>query len=400
MKQSKFGALGVGLLASGLELGLSNPALAQAPKAPSWHHDLTIGAFVDAYGALRSDNNQARPAATPGPGIAPQQGSPAGYPHEAYVQADGFALAFAGADIAYAGDTFGATLSLRLGPGVNRFYGADQGPFGTNHLTQAYVTWKPVDHLTLDLGQFYTLFGAEVAESFRNVNYSRGALYYAMQPFWHTGLKANYTINDKLAFNAMVVNGVNSTFEGNKSPTLGVQALVAPIDALLLAVGFMGALHPRDGDDETSATKNFENFFDVIATLTLGDFKLVNNFDLNLYRQRGAKDSENWWGVSVAPAYAITTWVGIGARVEYLSDSANAVFGMKTDETGAANAKAANLMTLTGTLDFKPLPNSGALVLRPELRYEHASDEYFLDGNNELTRGFWTAMLGAVVTSM
>jgi len=400
MMCSKRGALGVALLAGGLGCGLTSAALAQEAEKSSWTDDLKIGAFVDAYGALRSDNNGARPAVVAGPGIAPQQGSPAGYAHEAYVQADGFALAFAGADVAYAGDTFGATLSMRFGPGVNRFYGADQGPFGTSNITQAYVTWKPVDKLTLDLGQFYTLFGAEVAESWRNVNYSRGGLYYAMQPFWHTGLKANYAITDKVAVNAMVVNGVNTTFEGNKSPTIGVQAVVTPIDELFIAAGFMGGLHPRDGDDETSAAKNFENFFDVIATLTLGDFKLVNNFDLNLYRPQGVKDGENWWGISVAPAYAITNWMGVAARGEYLSDSANAVFGMKTDTTGATTAKDASLITLTGTLDFKPVPNSGALVLRPEFRFEKASDEYFLDGDDKPTDGFWTAMLGAVVTSM
>ncbi len=408
------------LLASSLGLGLSSVAFAQATEAdhgphmpqapeaaghavavesePSWTDDIAIGAFVDAYGALRSDNNEARPAAVTGPGIPPAQGSPGGYAHEAYVQADGFALAFAGADVAYAGETFGATMSLRFGPGVNRFYGADQGPFGTSNITQAYVTWKPVDKLTLDLGQFYTLFGAEVAESWRNVNYSRGGLYYAMQPFWHTGLKANYAINDKIAVNVMVVNGVNSSFEGNKSPTLGVQAVLTPIDELFVAAGFMGGLHPRDGDDETAVTKNFENFFDVVATLTLGDFKLVNNFDLNLYRPKGVKDGENWWGVSVAPAYSITDWMGVAARGEYLSDSANAVFAM-TDAAGAP-VKDSSLITLTGTLDFKPVPNSSALVLRPEFRYEMASDKYFFDGDNKKTEGFWTAMLGAVVTSM
>ncbi len=411
------------LLAGSLSFGLSTVgagvALAQEaehqhmPLAPdasgkavqveserSWTDDIAIGAFVDAYGALRSDNNEVRAPVPAGAGVPVAQGSPSGYPHEAYVQADGFALAFAGADVAYSGEQFGATISMRFGPGVNRFYGADQGPFGTSNITQAYVTWKPVDKLTLDLGQFYTLFGAEVAESWRNLNYSRGGLYYAMQPFWHTGLKANYAINDKVAINAMVVNGVNSSFEGNKSPTVGVQAVITPIDELFLSAGFMGGLHPRDGDDDTSATKNFENFFDVVAILTLGDFKLVSNFDLNMYRVKGVKDSENWWGVSVAPGYSITDWMGVAGRVEYLSDSANAVFGMTTDKAGATLAEDAILITLTGTLDFKPVPNSSALVLRPELRYEMASDKYFLDGDNEKTDGFWTAMLGAVVTSM
>jgi hypothetical protein len=311
------------------------------------------------------------------------------------VQTDGFGLAFAGADLAYTGEEFGATISLRFGPGVVRFYAADMGPFGIDNITQAYLTWKPslVKGLTLDLGQFGTPFGAEVAESWRNMNYSRGGLYYAMQPFWHTGLKANYAITDSIAVNALVVNGVNTTFENNKSPSLGIQALLTANENFFLALGYLGALNPRDDGENASL---FDHFFDVVATVSVGDFKLVANADLNLYRQAGVDEKENWWGISLAPGYSITNWFGVAARVEYLSDSNNAVFGMAVDDPGDSSS----LTTLTGTLDFKPVPNSSALVLRPEVRYEMASDDYFLDGDNEATDKFWTVMLGAVVTSM
>jgi hypothetical protein len=393
MTRSTTRALHAALLMGGIGFGLSGSAQAQEAEESSWTDDFTLGAFVDAYGALRSDNNAAK---------APVNGAGAGqYPHEAYVQADGFALAFAGLDASYSGDEFGATISLRFGPGVPRFYAADMGPLGIDNITQAFVTWKPsmVPGLTLDLGQFGTIYGAEVLESWRNVNYSRGALYYAMQPFWHTGLRANYAINDKFGLNALVVNGVNTVYENNKSPSLGIQALVTPVDELFIAAGYLGALHPRDDGEQGSA---FDHFFDVVATLSIGDFKLVGNADFNLYRQAGAGDKENWWGVSLAPAYALTNWFGVGARVEYLSDSANFLFGMTEEVAGmdVPVADTTSLTTLTATLDFKPVPNSGALVLRPEFRYEIASDDYFLDGDDEKTGGFWTVMLGAVVTSM
>jgi hypothetical protein len=276
---------------------------------------------------------------------------------------------------------------------VTQFYAADPGLFGIGSITQAFVTWMPSEKLSLDLGQFGTIFGAEVAESWINLNYSRGGLYYAMQPFWHTGLRANYAINDMFGVNALVVNGVNNAFENNKSPSLGIQALITPIPELFIAAGYLGALNPRDGGE---AASNFDHFFDLVATLSIGDFKVVANADLNLYRTKGEDDSENWWGISLAPGYSITNWFGVAARVEYLSDSNNAVFGMAVDDPGDSSS----LTTLTGTLDFKPVPNSSALVLRPEVRYEMASDDYFLDGDNEATDKFWTVMLGAVVTSM
>lgn len=404
MMRSKFGSLQAALLAGSMGVGISSLALAEdTEEAESkWYDDITVGAFVDAYGALRSDRNSHASS----PVVA--NSATAGYYHEAYTQAEGFALAFAGADIAYSGEKFGATLSLRFGPGVKRFYAADEGPMGTDYITQAYATWKPLSRLTLDFGQFYTIYGAEVAESWRNVNYSRGGLYYAMQPFWHTGLRANVAITDKFALNALIVNAVNTNFENNKSPSLGIQALITPSDKFFMALGYLGPMNPRAGGEEGTAFANFENFFDLVATVTVGDFKLVANADYNLYRVKGVKDKENWWGISLAPAYSFTNWFGAALRYEYLSDSAN-TWGMtkkgQTTPDGMGGlapvlANKAALQTITATLDFKPIPNSTALVLRPEFRYEIAGDEYFQDHDNKGTDKFWTAVLGVVVTSM
>lgn len=372
----------------------AEPEPAAAEEDTPWYDNFSLAGFVDAYMALRSDKNN-RPNFN---------GIPAnGYYHEGYVQANGFALAVAGVDFAYTGEQFGATLSMRMGPAVNRFYAANMTDIGIENLTQAYVTYKPVEQLTLDLGQFGTLYGAEVLESWNNVNYSRGALYYSMQPFWHTGLRANLAFSDAFALNAMVVNGVNNAFENNRSPSVGLQALISAGDVFSLSLGYLGALNPTQGGNGL-----FQNFFDVVATVTAGGFKLVANADLNLYKPEAGADGQNWWGISFAPAYAFSDMFGIGARVEYLSDSAN-LWGMTTtkvavdpeaEDNGAMLADKASLTTLTFTVDIKPIPDVTALVLRPEFRYEIAGNYYFFDKDNELTKSFWTVMLGAVVTSM
>ena len=377
-------------------------AAAEEEEEAPWYSDFSLGGFVDAYGSIRSDSNRKRPAPPAGTALLGQ------YPHEAYVTGEGFSLAFAGIDAAYSGDKFGATISLRFGPGVNRFYFADNGPLNIDNITQAFATYKPTDKLTFDFGQFSTLYGAEVTESWRNVNYSRGALYYAMQPFWHTGLRAAYKVTDSFQLNGMVVNGVNNIFETNKSPSLGVQAIITASDNFTLAAGYLGALNPRDTNEL------FQNFFDVVATVTAGGFKLVGNFDYNAYKLSGG-DRENWCGISAAPAYAFNAYFVIGLRGEYLSDSANALFGMVDKNTPAvlpddavegdypsipALGGQTGLTTLTATLDIKPVPGSSALVIRPEFRYEISSDDYYRDGHGDLTDKFWTLALGVVVTSL
>jgi hypothetical protein len=202
----------------------------------------------------------------------------------------------------------------------------------------------------------------------------------------------------------MLVNGVNSAFEGNKSPSVGVQALITPIPELFLALGYLGGLHPRSGDDETAVTKNFQDFFDFVATYTKGGFKGVFNADFNSYRAKGTGKNENWWGVSFAPGYSFTNWFGAAVRAEYLSDSANSQLFMAT-KSGLFDAKKVHMTTLTATLDFKPVANLVNLILRPEFRYEIASDANFHTWKQNDTavansKHFWSAHLGAVVTTM
>jgi hypothetical protein len=368
------------------ELAAESPA---ATEKPAWFEALSVGVFVDVYGALTSENNDTK--TTPA--------------HRSYVRNNGFQLSFAGVDVAYSGEQFGATVSVRFGPSVPVFYAADMGPFGIDNVLQAYLTYKPIDKLTFDLGQFGTIYGAEVAESFRNKNYSRGALYYAFQPFWHTGLRANYAVNDVVGFNAMLVNGVNTPIEGNALPSVGVQTVLAPLDGLSIAIGYLGALKPRggdegpvdvDGDGSPDVENKFEHFFDVVANANAGDFSLTFNADFDLYRLKGVEDGENFWGVSIAPGYAFTDFVAAALRLEYLADSANAQLAIP----GAAAGDSSGLLTFTATLDIKPVPGSRAVVLRPEFVYEKSSDDNYNNRDNEPTDGYWQAVLGAVVTSM
>ena len=176
---------------------------------------------------------------------------------------NGFALSFAGIDASYDAGQLGATISLRAGPSVLIFYGRDAGQFGLDNITQAYATWTPTPALSIDFGQFNTIFGAEVAESWQNLNYTRGALYYAMQPFWHTGLRATVTPSDQVAITGMVVNGVNSAHDDNDSPSLALQLSLTPNEVFSMALGGFVTLQPSSDGGQ------FDNFFDLVASLTV-----------------------------------------------------------------------------------------------------------------------------------
>jgi hypothetical protein len=352
----------------------SAEALAQAPEASAassrWVDELRLDVFVDAFAAMNSQGNaHALTDAAAG--------------HRDYVYTEGFQLSFAGLDARYERGKIGATASLRFGPSVVRYFG-DNGGLGFDNLTQAYLTWKPADAISIDFGQFSTLYGAEVAESWLNANYTRGALYYAMQPFWHVGVRANYQASDALRLSAMVVNGVNNPVDFDETPGLGAQAAFSG-DGFGVILGYMWTAN----DTEKDAFDFFEHLVDLIVTAEAGAFGLVFNADY------GIAGDTSFYGASLTPRLTLSENIGVALRGEYLAYPDNA----GADFVAGAGGVYEGLVTVTGTLDWRPVGNSH-FVLRPEARYEMAlGADAFADADGKATAGWWTLVLGAVVNS-
>src|SRR5688572_25044673 len=157
-----------------------------------------------------------------------------------------------------------------------------------------------------------------------------------MQPFWHTGVRATLSPNDQIALTGMIVNGTNSARDDNESPSLALQLSVTPNDAFSLAVGWLTNLKPRtDGG-------SFDNFFDLVAAVTLDRFSLVFNADLTVnsdktnvgegYVQR--LQDPLFWGLSLAAGFQATDMFGLAVRGEYLSDSDNQLYQVPRTVSG------------------------------------------------------------------
>jgi putative OmpL-like beta-barrel porin-2 len=383
----------------------TTPAVEKPAEAPSPLH---LSAFVDAYYAFQTSK-----LGTPVP------------PHFAYAFSspgrtaeNGFSLSFAGIDATYDGGQLGATISLRAGPSVNKYYGGDASPLGIENITQAYVTWTPIPQLSFDVGQFATIFGAEVAESWQNLNYTRGALYYLMQPFWHTGLRASVSPSEEVTITGMIVNGVNTISEAcgltdcespsNDSPSLALQLSLTPNEMFSLAGGWYTTLQPStDGS-------YFANFFDLVASLTIQRFSLVFNADLGIandidrsepgYTQH--LEDPRFWGMSLAVGYQATDSFGIALRGEVLSDDDNILYNVQTTEFGVTfpTTTQTNLGTITGTLDFKPVPGSSNLIIRWDNRLEFSNKDIFFNRSPDDTAVpntdvWFGSVLGVVVTT-
>ena len=356
---------------------INNTAMADEEES-SWADNLKVGAFVDTNLSVMSEKNS----------------DASDSPHRAYVRRNGFSLNLVGLDVEYDTKYFGVVIGLQMGPGRAYFLGradgdGSVGPGSTDSsyadnvleiVNEAYISIHPVEALTFDFGQFGTIYGAEVTKSWQNPNYTRGALYYLMQPFWHTGLRVSAQATEHLGFKALVVNGANTVFEFNKSPSLGLQSVLT-FDHLELYSGWFGAIHPHDGDEQNTL---FDHFLDFVAISNIGNLTLIGNFDVGL--ARGDVDTE-YYGVSGTTKYAFTDYFAMAARAEYLTDPKG--------QAGLGITSGEKLVTATGTLDFTVASKHANLVLRPEFRYEqYLENSGFVDRNAEAVDSWWQAVLG------
>lgn len=302
-------------------------------------------------------------------------------PHRAFDFTQGFALAFGIVDVAYETENFGATINLRFGKGADLLIGQSDPYFSI--LKQAYATWKPTDSITLDLGQFDTIYGAEVADSWQNLNYTRGALYFLMQPFYHTGLRVGVQASDTVGLTFLVVNGTNpNNLDNNQSPHLGAQISLSPSDELFLALGYyVGAGSSGFGGGDPLSDDNFEHFIDLVINATLGPITLVGNVDFYALPDADA----TYGGASLAAGLALTDEFGLALRGEYLIDPDLFISGAYK-----------GLGTLTFTVDYRPIKN---VIIRLDNKLEIASRDIYAAGTSDVQNTWFASTLGLVVAT-
>lgn len=429
--------------ALGAIAALIAPTVLAQPTAPEppppvepWHEALDLGVFADAYASFNTnlpkradDANQLR----------------------AFDTTTGFALAWAGADVAYEPAPVGGALSLRLGPAAERYsqtclgdgdVRCDGDVLGLGLVKQAFASWQPLSALRLDLGKFDSPYGVEVAESQDSLLYSRGVVYWLGEPGFHTGLRATVAATPWLTARAMVVNGWNNSIDNNFGKSFGAQLLLAATRDLRLGLGWLGgpeqtdhatvtcaadtAYDPRNGAcwpapgapggdmvvDRGGANDlaAWRHLLNLVAT-----WQPVRRLQLTLdgvFVQEGVREERGvgtgpgpdgtlivalsptevtarYLGAALAARYALTDAWAVAGRGEYLADP-----------DGLASGIAGfGLVTATFGLELDPSP---ALKLRLEGRGDVVTDadgsrEIFAAGARDVASSQLTATLSAVV---
>ncbi len=333
---------------------------AEAP-APAWHEGLSISAFADAYvqgiWTLRDP-------------LSGDRSDVMG--HRAFDTNAGLTLAFLGLNATFAYESVGARVDLRFGTAMPRLVGPTSGlPDGMQFVKQAFVYWRPLDNLQIDFGQFDTIYGAEVSESWLNHNYSRGSLYNLVQPFYHTGFRASWAPIDGVTVTGIAVNGWNNVLDNNDGKTFGAQ--VGWSNDNVRVIG--GYLTGPEGDDDGL----WRHFADLVVGVTFGDFEVLANADY-VAEDNGDGTFNHLWGAMLSGCLKFPPLVHLALRGEVIADP---------DDDW-------QLLTGTFTVGVTPVEH---LVIRLDNRLDYATDARFQDRQYQPSEVAFSSVLGVVVHS-
>ncbi|MBK8314796.1 MAG: porin [Acidobacteria bacterium] len=267
----------------------------------------------------------------------------------------------------------GFRVDLGLGETVDRIISVSDSSRNdaTKHVLQAYASYvAPIGSgLTLDFGKMYTPVGGEVIETKDNFNYSRGLLF-AYGPYYHTGLRAKYGINDKLSVSGFLFNGWDNLFENNvgrtSGKTAGFQVSYAPVKKLSLTQTYLaGPEAPLANVPALSARDNWRHIADTVATVYLTDkLTAMGNF---VYGSDGDNDGKRgyWNGFAGYLKYSFNNRFAFSPRFEVLND-----------KKGLRTGLAQTIKEITLTQEMKLVNN---FITRIEYRHDFSNRTFFTD---------------------
>ena len=250
-------------------------------------------------------------------------------------------------------------------------------------IKQAYVTWKATDKLSLTMGQFGTHIGYEVIDAPVNYHYSLSNLF-NNGPFYHVGLKAQYTFSDKVYLMAGVVNNVDNLDDNNRAKGMIGQLFVSPIAGWNV---YLNAISSAEGNaDATGKTPDGTyNLLDLTSTYQITPKFMVGinaasgsqtgDYQTLVSNPKFVKNSGTWGGVAFYTNYSVSDVFSIGARYENFNNQ-DAVRGLRIDENTGVTV---NSLTVTTTFTAA----DGHLLIKPEFRSDSFDKNFFVDGDGK-----------------
>lgn len=285
-------------------------------------------------------------------------------PGSSFANLPGFALGMANVIMAYEGEKVGFVADLVFGPrGTDAIFASPMYSATGNIVNQLYAYWNVSESVTLTMGNFNTFLGYEVISPTANFNYSTSYMF-SYGPFSHTGLKADFALSEDFSLMLGVFNDTDLT---EFNPT-GDYAFGAQLGYAGQYLNFLL--------DPSFTEIDFTGGFDISDDFFLG---------INAAYLTTEDDGPGFAGVALYPQLATSDTFTIGLRGEYfVEDLEFGAIGTGVDDSSVF------ALTLTGSFAIDNL------TIKPELRLDSASDDFFLDSDLTAQKSLSSFVLAAI----
>lgn len=309
-----------------------------------------------------------------------------------------FGIGLIQAKAMYSASKVDAVMDLAFGPFADLGnYGNYIGPLGPGStslaIKQAYIVYKTTNKLSFTAGQFGTHIGYEVIDAPVNYNYSLSNLF-NNGPFYHIGLKAQYTFSDRVSLMVGLVNNVDNLFDNNKKKGLISQLYLSPVSGWNVYLNAIMSNEASQDVDAVPAGSAKYQLFDLTTT-----YQVTPKFFLGLnaaagsqkgdyQKSGGPSTTKSWGGAALYSNYAFTSTFGLGVRYEIFDNKS----GVRALTDAAGNGASVNSITITGNITAA----DGHLLLKPELRMDNYSANKFEKSDGSLTTTQTTLGMAAI----
>jgi Putative beta-barrel porin-2, OmpL-like. bbp2 len=298
---------------------------------------------------------------------------------------------------AEAGRRFGGRIDLQYGQATETLQGSlanEPRPWVYRNIFQAFGTYVfPLGSgLTVDFGKWASSLGPETNYTKDQWNYSR-SYWFDYLPFYHMGARVSYQLNDALALNYWLTNGIQQTEAFNNYKDQLIGAVINPTKSVTWTTNFyMGQEHPdvvqilAPGAPSLPTQPGLSvvpivpaadgrlHILDSYATWQATSktaFSLEGDYVVSrLWNEPGPGRStapSHVYGGAVYARQQVTPKVALAARGEYLRDDGGLFSGVTQ-----------SLKETTLTYEYKP---SNGFLVRAEWRRDFSHLPFFLTRN-------------------
>lgn len=262
-------------------------------------------------------------------------------------------------------------------------------PRATLNMTNAYVHHKVGDTgLVLKVGKFGSGVGYETYNYMNNMNYTRSYAFNNMNPWFLTGIAADYAINEMVSVGAVAANSdLNLDNDENESKHMGVNVTVKPMEGLTVKLNYLTG---KQGDITAAPALGVSavGYNDTTRINGTIGYMINNMWDLAFHYSSlemepvvGGTSMETT-SMALYAGAKMETW-GAGLRYEMVTDDDNMIF------TGTANDNSVSVITATGWYN---VDQNAALKL--EVASTSADEKVFVDDSFQADDAMMTYGLG------